>query len=157
VIWVRLSRSDIARAIAEGHRRYAARRRTNSKQRYEMPDELAATVDPWSAQAECAFAVAMHTEWNPSPYPDAEEGDVLGWHISATKHAGGHLLVYEDDPDHRRLALVLVDSPWFSIVGGIIARAGKWPGWWSERLRWPAYKVPQENLWPIADGGEGFA
>ena len=102
--------------------------------------------DVESAAAEKAFAKGLGLYWAGSPDPDYQ-GDVCGWHVRSTDREAGCLIVYLQDPDDARFALVVGEIPSFRIAGWCYGREAKLAEFESgSRLRRPGFMVPQGRL-----------
>lgn len=142
--------SAAAREGVQRHIRALAKHR-NPRHGWDASRDLWST-DIEAAAAELALAKAIRSYWAPNPEPDYE-GDVAGgWHVRHTMRADGGLIVYPDDPDTGRFALVIGCIPEFEIRGwtfGQIAKRDEWKA--GDRLRSEGFIVPQQALRPLSD------
>lgn len=61
------------------------------------------------AVGEMVLSKYLNVYWDPGEEDFGRFGDVLGYEVRATWHRNGHLAVYDDDPDGRKIVLVTVD------------------------------------------------
>lgn len=107
-------------------------------------------IDIEGACAEMAAGKLLGLEWRDDPALD-HDGDLPGgWHVRSTAHEAGHLLVYANDPSDGKLLLAVGRSPTFRFPGYITGSSARRPEWWSgDRLKVPAWMVPQASLLSI--------
>jgi hypothetical protein len=114
-----------------------------------------APEDPWgthviAAAAEMAVAKALGLYWADSPALDYA-GDVGPYQVRSTVHHNGHLSLRDSDSDDAAFVLVIADVPTFRIPGWILGRDGRQSCYWSERVPYPCFMVPQSALLPLAE------
>jgi hypothetical protein len=95
------------------------------------------------------------TNWEPTLHkPDKNEGDLIvdtvPIEVKSTSRARGSLPIKADETRNRPYVLVIVEGHSARIAGWIMAQNGKQCRFWRDDVRYPAYFVPQAELYPIS-------
>ena len=124
----------------------------------DLGDRGGEDLDPWdqveSACTEYAVAHFLNRRfpgdyWSKTKTVDIPPDIEVRW----TKHANGHLLIYEKDPPEFKVVLVTGKMPAYLIHGWTTVEVGKQLGTYG-RLREdrpPCWKVPRSALLPIEE------
>lgn len=124
----------------------------------DLGDRGGEDLDPWdqveSSITEYAAAHFLHRNWPGDYWSKKKTVDIPpDIEVRWTKHANGHLLIYEKDPPEFKVVLVTGKLPEYFIHGYTTVEEGKKAGAYG-RLRDdrpPCWKVPRAALRPIEE------
>jgi hypothetical protein len=150
---ITLSASELLLSSGVGARRHAANLLAGRPDRHGAPQSWDVHIE--GACGECAAAKALNVYWPASvDFRERQAGDLPGGvEVRTTSHAGGSLILHEQDPGDRRYVLVVGRAPVFDVVGFIVGSEGRQAKWWkdpSNAGRW-AYFAPSGALYRMED------
>jgi hypothetical protein len=144
---ITLTWHEMIQGATVGVRRQVEALRRRRPEIYGHPENGEWDAHILGACAEMAVAKHLGAYWEGVvDRPETLRGDVGTVQVRSTTHRGGSLILHDRDKDDAMFYLVVASPPEFAIVGWIVGRDGKVPGFFDASKPRPAYFVPQSAL-----------